>query len=197
MSLPAIPSTQPLAVADVLFPTPLPIRIKAKIEPVVREKLLTPIPMIPPVLSATPTNCAQDPAQQPRSEVLLVEDNEINLKVWGSVRPCRQLLLVSTLLTMVTAVGHVYAQTQTFISNCRQWVGGISALPKAPRHPAFYNHRFVFSLQSFRIHHILIHHPTNSAVLLHFLTIFSGLKLTRSPACRYLHARHGRPSLNL
>merc|ERR1712093_752545 len=38
MSLPAIPSTQPLAVADVLFPTP--------------------------------TNCAQDPAQQPRSEVL-------------------------------------------------------------------------------------------------------------------------------
>ena len=109
MSLPAIPSTQPLAVADVLFPTPLPIRTKAKIEPVVREKLLTPIPMIPPVLSATPTNCAQDPAQQPRSEVLLVEDNEINLKVWGSVRRCHQLLLVSTLLTMVTAVGHVYA----------------------------------------------------------------------------------------
>ncbi|PVH80298.1 hypothetical protein DL98DRAFT_515598 [Cadophora sp. DSE1049] len=71
MSLPVMPSTQPLANAEPPFPTSLSIQ----------SKPFTPIPTVAPVLSPILTSRVQDPIQRPRSEVLLVEDNEINLKL--------------------------------------------------------------------------------------------------------------------
>ena len=94
MSLPTIPLSQRLPSAGQPSPISLPTHLKSKEnDPMAIEKPFTPSPTISPVLVPLHINRVPDPILPVRNHVLLVEDNEINLKVWQHIFAYRGLLL--------------------------------------------------------------------------------------------------------
>ncbi|TGO07030.1 hypothetical protein BTUL_0344g00010 [Botrytis tulipae] len=81
-SLPMIPASQPLVNAEPPSPISLPNHSKTKENDLITsEKPFTLSHTIAPLLFPIRTNRVQDPILPLRSQVLLVEDNEINLKL--------------------------------------------------------------------------------------------------------------------